>query len=63
MAVSIQCNDCQNDIATGDETFCGDCIGTRDAEISELQDELKDVKSERDDFASQLEDYKREKGE
>ena len=62
MSVTTICDDCRKDI-TGEETFCGDCIGAKDTEISELQDKLKDAESERDDFASQLEDMRREKSE
>jgi len=48
---------------TDGETICRACVEAKDAEISDLQDKLEDVKSERDDFASQLEDMRREKGE
>jgi len=62
MGVSIQCDDCRGDMTDG-ETICRACVEAKDAEISDLQDKLEDVKSERDDFASQLEDMRREKGE
>ena len=62
MAVTIICDDCRKDMTDG-ETICRSCVEARDEDISALRDELKDVESERDDFASQLEDYKREKSE
>ena len=61
MTVSIQCDDCRGDM-TSDETICRGCVEEKDTEISNLQDKLKDTESERDDYASQLEDYRREKG-
>ncbi len=63
MSVSIQCNDCRQNMTTDDETICRTCVETKDTEISELQDQLEDAKSERDDYASQLEDYRKEKSE
>lgn len=62
MSVSIQCDDCRKDM-TGDETICRACVEAKDAEIADLQDKLKDVESERNDFESQLDDIRREKGE
>ena len=62
MAVSIECDDCRGDM-TGDETICRSCVEAKDTEISSLESELEDVKSERDDFISRLEDMEREKGE
>lgn len=60
MATTIICDDCRGEIADG-ETICRTCVETKDAEISDLQDRLRGVKSERDDYASQLEDARREK--
>ncbi len=62
MSASIQCDDCRGDM-TGDETICRSCVEAKDTEISNLEAELEEVKSERDDYASQLDDRKREKGE
>ena len=61
MAVSIQCDDCRGDM-TNDETICRTCVEAKDTEISNLEAELENVKSERDDFASQLEDIEESKG-
>ncbi len=52
MSVSIECNDCRGDMIVGEETICRPCVEAKDTEISDLQEELKDAKSERDDFAS-----------
>ena len=62
MSVSIECDDCRKDM-TGEETICRECVEEKDGEISELRGRLANAESERDDFASQLEDMRREKGE
>lgn len=62
MAVTTVCDDCRGDIADG-ETICRTCIEAKDTEISNLEAELEGVKSERDDYESQLEDARREKSE
>lgn len=62
MGISIQCDDCRGDM-TGGETICRGCVEEKDAEISDLRERLKDAESERDDYASQLEDFRREKSE
>lgn len=62
MAASVQCDDCRGDIADG-ETICRTCVEAKDTEISNLESELEEIKSERDDYASQLEDARREKSE
>ena len=62
MAATIICDDCRKDM-TGDETICRSCVEAKDTEISNLEEELKNAISERDDFASQLDDIRREKGE
>jgi uncharacterized protein (DUF3084 family) len=46
---------------TGDETICRACIEAKDTEISGLEAKLEDVESERDDYASQLEEIRKEK--
>ena len=63
MSVSIQCDDCRQNMDINDETICRPCAEAKDTEISDLQEELKDTKAERDDFASQLEDCGKKKEE
>lgn len=62
MSVSIQCDDCRGDMTDG-ETICRACVEVKDEEISDLQDKLKQAESALDDYASQLEDMRRERGE
>lgn len=61
--VVTTCDDCRGDIADGETTTCRTCVEVKDTEISNLEAELEEVKSERDDYASQLEDHRKEKGE
>jgi hypothetical protein len=60
MGITIICDDCRGDM-TGDEIICRTCVEEKDTEISNLEAELEDVKSERDDFISRLEDMEKEK--
>jgi len=62
MAVTVICDDCRRDM-TGDETICRACVEAKNAEISDLQDKLKEAESNRDDYAFQLEDMRRERSD